>query len=70
MNDGLLVNYDNSEDAIDAHNYDEIQQNQERELNYKCATSELNSKCVMPSTPEMAMCTNINLVTPTSAPKK
>ena len=56
---GLAVNYDNSKDDIDGHNDDDMQQNQEGELNSKCAASEFNSKCVTPSTPKKATCTKI-----------
>ena len=70
MNEGLIVNYANSEDAIDVHNDDYMQQNQEGELNSKCATYEFSCKYFMSSAPKKSTCTNVNLVTPLSTPKE
>ena len=58
MNDRLTVKCTHSEEFIDVHNDDDMQQKQEGELNSKYATSELNSKCVAPSTPKKATCVN------------
>ena len=69
MNDALTVNCANSEDIIDAHDDYEMQQNQEVELNYEYATSELNSKFVTHSTPKKSTCKNINLLDPSPRPK-